>query len=78
MTPIIKLMYFCLDYTVLLYFAFILFPWCFSHGLAKETGGRLLTPAGSQTNLDLNSNSIMYCVTLGKLVYQSKPQLSLT
>ena len=29
----------------LLYFAFILFPWGFSHGLARATGGWLLTPA---------------------------------
>ena len=42
---LINLMHFCLDYTVLLYFAFILFPWCFSHGLARATGGWLLTPA---------------------------------
>ena len=38
-------MYFYLGYAVLLYFAFILFPWWFSHGLARATGGWLLTPA---------------------------------
>ena len=38
-------MYFYLGYAVLLHFAFILFPWCFSHGLARATGGWLLTPA---------------------------------
>ena len=38
-------MYFYLGYAVLLYIAFILFPWWFSHGLAGVTGGWLLTPA---------------------------------
>ena len=40
-------MYFYLGYAVLLYFAFILFPWWFSHGLARATatGSWLLTPA---------------------------------
>ena len=38
-------MYFYLGYTVLLYFAFILSPWWFSHGLARATGSWLLTPA---------------------------------
>ena len=42
---LINPMYFCLDYTVLLCFAFILFPWWFSHGLAREIGGWWLTPA---------------------------------
>ena len=38
-------MYFYLGYTVLLYFAFILSPWCFSHAIARATGGWLLIPA---------------------------------
>ena len=38
-------MYFYLGFAVLLYFAFILFPWWFSHGLARATDGWLLTPA---------------------------------
>ena len=38
-------MYFYLGYAVLLYFAFILSPWWFSHGLARATGSWLLTPA---------------------------------
>ena len=42
-TPTNNLIYFCLDYTILLYFAFILYPWCFSHGLARATGSWLLT-----------------------------------
>ena len=46
--PTNNLMYFCLDYTVLLYFVFILFPWCVSYGLARATGSWLLTPAGGE------------------------------
>ena len=42
---LINPMYFYLGYAVLLYFAFILFPWWFSHCLARETGGWLLTLA---------------------------------
>ena len=38
-------MYFYLGYAVLLYFAFTFFPWWFSHGLIRATGGWLLTPA---------------------------------
>ena len=38
-------MYFYLGYAVLLYFAFIFFPWWFSHGLVRATGGWLLTSA---------------------------------
>ena len=44
-TPTNNLIYFCLDYMVLLYFTFILFPWCVSYGLARATGSWLLTPA---------------------------------
>ena len=38
-------MYFYLGCAALLYFAFILRPWWFSHGLARATGSWLLTPA---------------------------------
>ena len=38
-------MYFYLGYALLPYFAFTFFPWWFSHGLIRATGGWLLTPA---------------------------------
>ena len=59
-------------------FCFYSFPMVFSPWLSQRNRDWLLTPTVSQTNLDLNPNSVIYCVTLGKLVYQSKPQLSLT
>ena len=37
-------MYFYFGYAILLYFAFILFPWWFSHGLARATGGYYIKP----------------------------------
>ena len=48
-TPSDHPVYFYLGYVVFLYFAFILFPWWFSHGLARATGSWLLTPAQEVT-----------------------------
>ena len=52
MTQLIGPVYFYLGYAALLHFAFILFPWWFSHGLARATCGWLLTPATNYNIFD--------------------------